>query len=95
MIQATINKSIQKKFDKGIEEGKTYHISKFRIVDNNTAGKLTRHKCKIWFEYSTKLITVKNNVIHKQVFSFATFKDIIEDNITSGLCVGKLNKYVL
>ncbi|XP_074297451.1 uncharacterized protein LOC141628178 [Silene latifolia] len=75
-IQATIKKSLVKIFLEVLNEGDTYKIRKFNTSSNRLGYDMaTFHLCKIWFEYSTRVIPVLIPDIPNFVLTFYTFKD--------------------
>ncbi|XP_074298281.1 uncharacterized protein LOC141629128 [Silene latifolia] len=59
IIQATIKKKLVKLFLELLNEGDTYKIRKFGITSNKLGYDMsTYHSCKIWFEYSTRVVPV-------------------------------------
>ncbi|XP_074293655.1 uncharacterized protein LOC141620767 [Silene latifolia] len=75
-IQATIKKNLVKIFLEVLNEGDTYKIRKFNTSSNRLGYDMaTYHQCKIWFEYSTKVIPAPIPDIPHTVHTFYTFKD--------------------
>ncbi|XP_074277182.1 uncharacterized protein LOC141600826 [Silene latifolia] len=98
-IQASIKKNLVKLFLELLNEGDTYKIRKF----NNSSNRLgydmaTFHPCKIWFEYSTKVIPVTIPDIPLSVHTFYTFREFaigaMLDKLNQQLCCTVFGEYV-
>ncbi|XP_074318384.1 uncharacterized protein LOC141655192 [Silene latifolia] len=92
-IQATIKKSLVKIFLEVLNEGDTYKIRKFNTSFNRLGYDMaTYHLCKIWFEYSTKVIPVPIPDIPHTVHTFYTFKDFAMGAMPDKLYVDVIGK---
>ncbi|KAK9714757.1 hypothetical protein RND81_06G117700 [Saponaria officinalis] len=52
----------------------------------------TYHPCRIWFEYSTKIVPIANANISLCVYNFVTFDEIFQGSMPNGLYIGVVAK---
>ncbi|XP_074318685.1 uncharacterized protein LOC141655507 [Silene latifolia] len=90
VIQATINQRLTRIFLKQLTEGNTYKIRRFSISSNRVVLDMaTFHPCKIWFEYSTRVIRITGSEIPLSVHVFYTFHEIVFGAMPYRLYIGK------
>ncbi|XP_074291066.1 uncharacterized protein LOC141617825 [Silene latifolia] len=77
-IQASINKRLTRLFLEHLNEGSTYKIRRFSISSNRVGLDMaTYHPCKIWFEYSTRVVPIPNAEIPLCTHAFYTFNEVV------------------
>ncbi|XP_074289418.1 uncharacterized protein LOC141614571 [Silene latifolia] len=81
VIQGLITKSLIKKYDGKIQEGKTYKIERFQTVCNHGFNLATTHKCRIRFGMQTTIDEIECGLIPKHGFKFVSFEDIISNKL--------------
>ena len=78
LIHASIRKSFANHF-RDIQEGKTYRIKYFGVVENKDAYRIVNHKYMIrWFYATTsvKLLETNDELIAKQKFELVPFDEL-------------------
>ncbi|XP_074306190.1 uncharacterized protein LOC141641429 [Silene latifolia] len=77
-IQASINQRLTRLFLEHLNEGSTYKIRRFSISSNRVGLDMaTYHPCKIWFEYSTRVVPIPNVEIPLSSHAFYTFNEVV------------------
>ncbi|XP_074292019.1 uncharacterized protein LOC141618852 [Silene latifolia] len=77
-IQASINKRLTRIFLEHLNEGSTYKIRRFSISSNRVGLDMaTYHPCKIWFEYSTRVVPIPNAEIPLCTHAIYTFNEVV------------------
>ncbi|KAK9733233.1 hypothetical protein RND81_04G053600 [Saponaria officinalis] len=94
IIQASIPKTLSKRFDQAIVEGKMYNFSKF-IVEPNICDddKATTADLKLDIGYSTNVIEALNLPIPMYGFRFTPFEDIINQHVDESTYIGKIGTH--
>ncbi|XP_074297901.1 uncharacterized protein LOC141628694 [Silene latifolia] len=80
-IQGLITKSLIKKYDGRIQEGKTYKIGRFQTIRNHGFNLATTHKCRIRFGTWTTIDEIEGGLIPKHGFKFVGYEDIISNKL--------------
>ncbi|XP_074304973.1 replication protein A 70 kDa DNA-binding subunit A-like [Silene latifolia] len=81
VVQGLITKSLIKKYDGRIQEGKTYKIGRFQTVRNHGFHLATTHKYRIRFGTRTTIDEIECGSIPKHGFKFVSFEDIISNKL--------------
>ncbi|XP_074267072.1 uncharacterized protein LOC141590374 [Silene latifolia] len=81
VVQGLITKSLIKKYDGRIQEGKTYKIGRFQTVRNHGFHLETTHKYRIRFGTRTTIDEIECGSIPKHGFKFVSFEDIISNKL--------------
>ncbi|XP_074283929.1 uncharacterized protein LOC141608478 [Silene latifolia] len=81
VVQGLITKSLIKKYDGRIQEGKTYKIGRFQTVRNHGFHLATTHKYRIRFDTRTTIDEIECGSIPKHGFKFVSFEDIISNKL--------------
>ncbi|XP_074298431.1 uncharacterized protein LOC141629309 [Silene latifolia] len=77
-IQASVNQRLTRLFLEHLNEGSTYKIRKFSVSSNRVGLDMaTIHPCKIWFEYSTRVVPIPNVDIPLSTHAFYTFNEVV------------------
>ncbi|XP_074293544.1 uncharacterized protein LOC141620620 [Silene latifolia] len=77
-IQASINQRLTRLFLEHLNEGSTYKIRRFSVSSNRVGLDMaTIHPCKIWFEYSTRVVPISNVDIPLSTYAFYTFNEVV------------------
>ncbi|KAK9672040.1 hypothetical protein RND81_12G071800 [Saponaria officinalis] len=91
-IQASVGQRLTKWFLPKLNEGDVYKIRKFSISPNSWNEMATYHPCRIWFEYSTKIVPIPNANIPLYVYNFVTFDEIFQGSMPNGLYIDVVAK---
>ncbi|XP_074288947.1 uncharacterized protein LOC141614091 [Silene latifolia] len=77
-IQASINQRLTRLFLEHLNEGSRYKIRRFSVSSNRVGLDMaTIHPCKIWFEYSTRVVPIPNVDIPLSTHAFYTFNEVV------------------
>ncbi|XP_074298192.1 uncharacterized protein LOC141629016 [Silene latifolia] len=77
-IQASINQRLTRLFLEHLNEGSTYKNRRFSVSSNRVGLDMaTIHPCKIWFEYSTRVVPIPNVDIPLSTHAFYTFNEVV------------------
>ncbi|XP_074277974.1 uncharacterized protein LOC141601579 [Silene latifolia] len=77
-IQASINERLTRLFLEHLNEGSIYKIRRFSISSNRVGFDMaTYHPCKIWFDYSTRVVPIPNAEIPLCTHAFYTFNEVV------------------
>ncbi|XP_074293685.1 uncharacterized protein LOC141620815 [Silene latifolia] len=77
-IQESINQRLTRLFLEHLNEGSTYKIRRFSVSSNRVGLDMTTiHPCKIWFEYSIRVVPIPNVDIPPFTHPFYTFNKVV------------------
>ncbi|KAL5147606.1 hypothetical protein HKD37_06G017241 [Glycine soja] len=76
-VHGSVKRTLIYKFEKTLQEGKVHSIQFFGIVENGGIYRITHHKYKIVFQYSTKVALVDNASVPDYVYDFVLIRDIV------------------
>ncbi|XP_074277071.1 uncharacterized protein LOC141600725 [Silene latifolia] len=87
-VQASINQRLTRLFLEHLNEGSTYKIRRFSVSSNRVGLDMaTIHPCKIWSEYSTRVVPIPNVDIPLSTHAFYTFNEVVFEAMPNRLYI--------
>ncbi|XP_074318232.1 uncharacterized protein LOC141655028 [Silene latifolia] len=92
-IQASINQRLTCLFLEHLNKGSTYKIRRLSISSNRVGLDMaTIHPCKIWFEYSTRVVPIPNADMPLSTHEFYTFNEVVFGSMPNRLYIDVIER---